>query len=168
MTVTNDEYSSLVLKQKEVLDKRKIESEAAAFLANEVSKKQEEDKARNGYYIHYSMEDPLMPYGVNIHTHGMDDTWNHLDFQLVVNLGISTTVGIFKSFAEKIKGGEKFKDGDIVLGIIKGGKVKLIEVDETGRRCLRIILPDQNGEIDIEKMQRECAIQYLVPDKKED
>lgn len=82
----------------------------------------------------------------NVHTHGFDVTWGHVDMQIVFPIDPKISHSLLWNFARKIKAGEKFKDGDMVDGIVTGFKVKLMGAVEDDRHVLRILLPDKNGK----------------------
>jgi len=92
------------------------------------------------FYSHFVANDPE-PYA-NFHTHGIDLSWKHPDFQIVVPMDPKIALDLFWSFVERIKEGERFGAGDVVQKIIKGHDVRLIEAVECGRKVLRIVLPD--------------------------
>lgn len=89
-------------------------------------------------------EDGFLPYMCNAHTHGMDK-YNHLDFQIVLMLKPEVICGILNTFGLLVQSGKIFKDGDSVSEIINKYDVRLKEFEETGRKVLRIILPDEQN-----------------------
>lgn len=116
---------------------------------------------QHGWIVHFiGSDDPSTPTGVNYHTHGLTDTFDHLDLQIVVSLGQNTAHGIFLSALDCIKEGRKFAHGDVVDRIVKGYNVKFVTATEGGRNLLRIILPDQNGSLDYADMEVGMREQY--------
>lgn len=111
----------------------------------------------HGWYVHYIPEDENL---VNIHTHGLFEKFDHDDFQIVVPLPEKTAQVIFKTFLDRIKGGEKFKSADVVEHIITNYSVKLIDAIESNRTVLRIILPDKFGKLDKISMESPFHLQY--------
>lgn len=87
------------------------------------------------------IENGFHPYICNAHTHGMNQ-YGHLDFQLVISLPTREISEILNSFGLRVQAGERFKDGDFVSGIYEDCDVRLTEFQETGRKVLRIIIPD--------------------------
>ena len=81
-------------------------------------------------------------YMANAHTHGME-MYDHLDFQIVLALDSYTVGTILNNMGLRVQAGEKFKSGDVLSDILADGyDVHLLEVEETGRRVLRLLLPD--------------------------
>jgi hypothetical protein len=122
---------------------------------------EDEQLKKHGWIVHFiGSDDPATPTGVNYHTHGLTDAFNHLDLQVVISLGQNTAHGIFKSAIDQIKEGRKFAHGDVVDRIVKGYNVKFVTATEGGRNLLRIILPDQNGSLDYADMEVGMREQY--------
>jgi len=93
-----------------------------------------------GFYCHFVTNDPA-PYD-NFHTHGLDLTYKHLDFQIVVPMDPKCAHNLLCSFADRVKAGERFKVGDRVDKIIAKSDVLLADAMENDRKVLRIVLPD--------------------------
>lgn len=113
----------------------------------------------HGWYVH------LIPSTVNkdimdIHTHGIKESFGHDDFQIVAPLPDITAQSIFASFIDRIKAGEKFVNNQIVSKIIGGYEVKLVNAIESDRIVLRIILPDKYGKLDIVSIESPFHLQY--------
>jgi hypothetical protein len=87
-------------------------------------------------------EDSLLPYACNAHTHGME-RYGHLDFQLVLALPPKEIMRILNTMELRVQAGERFKAGDMVAGIYEDCDVRLDEFEETGRRVLRVVIPDK-------------------------
>jgi len=104
------------------------------------------------------VSDPRYPYGLNAHTHGITETLNHPDFQVVLNVNPGTIEHFFNLLVERIKAGEKFEAGKEYDGLVQGMKLTFIEVLEQDRTVLRLIFPDENGELSRET--NELADQY--------
>jgi hypothetical protein len=105
--------------------------------------KEKEMIKKNGFFAHY-VTDPNCRY-VNYHTHGFRKTWDQDDFQIVVLLPPQLAHSLFWTFADRVRAGEHFKEGDRVDKIIREHPVCLRKAREGGRDVLRIILPDKNG-----------------------
>ena len=132
--IYQDQESEQVMSKKEIMD--------------EFQKEQEKLIKAFGFVCHYVTEPHKYGF-VNYHTHGFTETWGHQDLQIVVPLDPQTAHRLFWEFADRIKSGEIFKEGDTVSGIIQGFDVVLFETTETGRDVLRIIFPDPNGRFPI-------------------
>lgn len=79
----------------------------------------------------------------NAHTHGMEK-YGHLDFQIVVELPYEITGHLLNNMGERVRAGEKFKDGDVISDLLRDYDVRLLRIQEMDREVLRILLPDKN------------------------
>jgi len=77
---------------------------------------------------------------VNAHTHGME-RYDHLDFQLVLPLVQKQTCEILNTIGIEVQNGRKFEPNIYYIDIFTCG-FRLLPVLETGRKVLRLILPD--------------------------
>lgn len=89
-------------------------------------------------------ENGFIPYMCNAHTHGMEN-YNHLNFQLVLNLPPKEIMRILNTFGLMVQDGKTFKNGDMVSGIFEDCQVRLDEFEETDRKVLRVIIPDSKN-----------------------
>lgn len=112
--------------------------------------------AKYGFYVHYVN----LGEAIDVHTHGLVETHNHADLQIVFPIDLKTSHSVINSVVERIEEGEVFVDGQVAEGIIENFSVKFIEVEENGRKVLRIILPDEKGRIERDKISKKYAIQY--------
>jgi len=108
----------------------------------EYRNKMDELIKKYGYVIENVMADE--DGSVNYHTHGLMESFKHLDFQIVLRIKPEQANALIKLFVARVKSGEVFSCGTNVSGIIDG-EVVLIETLESNRPVLRIILPDENG-----------------------
>ncbi len=96
-------------------------------------------------------------YMANAHTHGME-RYGHLDFQIVLAMDPYVVGTILNNMGCRVQNGEKFKSGDILSDVLAGDyDVHLLEVEETGRNVLRIILPDPENRFPGDK---KCEYPY--------
>lgn len=87
------------------------------------------------------VETGYLPYTCNAHTHGMEK-YNHMDFQIVLMLPDNEIPYILNTLAHRVQEGERFLDGDMVSGIYEDCDIRLDEYEETGRKVLRVMIPD--------------------------
>lgn len=80
----------------------------------------------------------------NAHTHGMEK-YNHPDFQMVLRASNEEICRILNTLGLRVQQGEKFYDGAYVTGIYEDCRVRLQQFEETGRKVLRVIIPDGNN-----------------------
>lgn len=98
---------------------------------------------------------------INIHTHGLAESFDHLDLQIVLPLSQETAGPILKTIVDRIKDGEHFSDGDILESVIANGYcVKMVNAEENDRPVLRIIFPDAKGNFDLELITGNYVLQY--------
>jgi hypothetical protein len=115
-----------------------------------------------GWIAELVERDPDSPTGFNLHTHGLFENHDHLDFQIVVPLPAEIGHTLLVTLADRVKAGERFTPGQKVDGVIDGagGLVKLVEATEGDRRVLRVILPDPAGKLDLGEINAQYARQY--------
>lgn len=89
-------------------------------------------------------ENKFPVYICNAHTHGME-RYNHLDFQIVLDIPAEDVGYLLNTMGERVRAGEKFKDGDVVKGLFLDCDVRLMRIKETGRDVLRLIIPDSRN-----------------------
>jgi len=109
-----------------------------------------------GFHCHLVPNgDDDSPTGVNFHTHGIPETCDHLDIQVVVFLPPEVFGPIIHDVYKRIKSGTKFEIDTAYDKILKGMNVQFIYAEECGRDVLRMILPDNTGETMPELMKDE-------------
>lgn len=88
------------------------------------------------------VEQGFKKYACNAHTHGMEK-YNHPNFQIVLQLPAQDTGYILNTLGLRVQSGERFRAGDLVEGIFLDCPVRLDEFEESGRKVLRVIIPDK-------------------------
>lgn len=117
--------------------------------------------SRYGWYSHFVSDDHDLTTNFNAHTHGLEVTFKHLNFQIVCPLKIETAQGLFLSAVDLLKSGLRFNDGDVVGKICAGGyKVKMVAARECDREVLRIIIPDKHGHLEPDDLEYPFNLQY--------
>ena len=102
------------------------------------------------------VEDSFPEYICNAHTHGMKK-YHHPDFQIVLHISDEDIGYILNSLGLRVQAGEQFKAGDLVEGIFEDCSVRLDSFEESGRRVLRVIIPDSMNRFPEDP---ECAYPY--------
>ena len=108
------------------------------------------------------IENPFPQYICNAHTHGMD-RYGHQDFQLVIHMAPQDMGYVLNTLGLRVQAGERFKAGNLVEGIFLDCPVRLDEFEETGRKVLRVIIPDASNRFPEDP---ECTYPYnyqLIP-----
>lgn len=104
------------------------------------------------------IETGFLPYMCNAHTHGLE-RYGHLDFQMVLFLPTEEIGRILNALGLSVQSGERFQSGDMVSGIYEDCDVRLDEYEETGRKVLRVIIPDANN---IFPEEGDCMLPYCL------
>lgn len=98
-----------------------------------------------GWYMDAVYADEYDGIHANYHTHGVRENFNHLDFQIVLNMDPEEANNVFYTLIDYINSGSEFEEGKEYCNIIKGFKVVFKQYSEMGRDVLRVLLPDENG-----------------------
>lgn len=116
---------------------------------------------KHGWYVHFVAPDDG-PTGANYHTHGLQESFEHPDLQIVLNIPEKVAHNLFHNAVDRIKAGEKFQAGQRAGQICGGGyEVKFVEAHEGDRTVLRMILPDVDHHLDdTEEMVPDFRKQY--------
>lgn len=102
---------------------------------------------KHGWAVHFV---PMDNNHVNIHTHGLQENYNHADLQITCPLPPKTAHSILAEIVHNVKLGERYKEGRNSR-IIRNFDVELKEYMESGRKVLRILLPDTKGVLPTEQ-----------------
>ena len=124
---------------------------------------QDECIRKYGFYVHAVGADEFNR--ANYHTHGLYESFQHPDLQIVISIDPNIAHDIFLSLAERIKKGEIFSPDVLYMKVIKNGAVKFVQAtegdaDSPRRKVLRVIFPDPQGNIDKEKVSGIYRDQY--------
>jgi hypothetical protein len=124
----------------------------------------EEKMVKKYRFVIHAICNSEFPYGSNFHTHFLVENFNHPDLQICLPVPddnvIHTIHDIFHKTVNEIKKGKKFKSGDIVPDIIENYHVLFINAIESRRTILRIIFPDENGNLSKKIMNNFFALQF--------
>jgi hypothetical protein len=117
----------------------------------------------HGWFAHY-VADPNMPLGVNFHTHGLIESFGHIDLQIVFPLDSRIARGLFTDTIALIKAkpGLVIEPDKEISGIIFKYKTLFILATENDRQVLRMIIPDKDGHLAENKLSGNYAMQYAM------
>ena len=121
-----------------------------------LKKKEEECLTRDGWFIHMIMNASDCPYDFNMHTHGLEEKFNHPDLQMCAPIEPKIAYTFLESFIGQIKKGVKYEIGvPIVEKEVFANDLSVIFAwaEEGSRDVLRIIFADKNGNLDPETME---------------
>lgn len=107
----------------------------------------EEMEKKLGWYAHFIFDDPSYPYSVNIHTHLFPDKFGHPDLQICYPLSKESAYNLLLSIAETIRVGKFLAPGMVYSDLLMNYKVEIAEAEDDGRKVMRIIFPDKEGNI---------------------
>jgi hypothetical protein len=110
-----------------------------------LQKKNDEMLEKYGWVVHFVYPDKNNRLA-NIHTHGFEDSWEHLDIQIVLPIEQRTAHNILTNLADRVKKGEKFEIGKLYDDVIENFKIYFVLKEEKNRTVLRLILPDASGK----------------------
>lgn len=114
-----------------------------------------------GFYTHYVPDDDEdSPTQINIHTHGLPDSFDHPDLQIVVPLEPQTASQILHDIVSWIKKGNEVKVNTPYSFFIKGMDVMFTWAVECDRDVLRLILPDTKGKLLPDEIQDPFSSQW--------
>lgn len=108
----------------------------------------------HGWVVHYvyeSKEDELNGMA-NLHTHGLFENFRHRDLQVILPIQMNSIHPIFSLLAQKIKkDGVVFEPDVRYSDVLEGFDVLFKVYNEGDREVLRLLLPDPNGKLPIDK-----------------
>lgn len=132
----------------------------------ELERIQNESLQKYGWFAHYVGELEGQPLDreanlVNFHTHGLNDTHNHLDFQVVLPVPPKVCHSIFWRLVNLIEEGRVFEEDEVTSGVIGNDyQVTFKKVREGNRQVLRVIMPDASGNLDEDELSGMYKEQY--------
>ena len=103
----------------------------------------------NGWFAHYVFDEEGR---VNCHTHGLKESLNHPDLQIIFPLDRESGSIIHSNAVKIIKGGVSFTAGVRYNGIVTGREVTFAKAHEGEREILRMIIPGEDLVLEKGKM----------------
>lgn len=129
------------------------------YLENEREQWQNEMLEEYGWYMDIVPAEEYDEIHANYHTHGVQDNFNHMDFQIVLNMDPEIAHQIFVNLIIDISNGKSFEEGEKYSDAIEGFNVSFKEYKEMERDVLRVLLPDRDGILPNEK---NCNENYMI------
>lgn len=142
---------------------KKLACECAQCNGMDMDKFHKESMEEYGFYIHMVSNDKdQSPTEWNVHTHGVSHSFNHLDLQIVFpNLEPNIYAGLLHVMVNNIKLGQRYEVGTKYYDILENKMaVKFVRARENERDVMRMIVPDEQGEIDPMTMAHPYIHQY--------
>lgn len=106
-----------------------------------------EQLTKHGWFVHFVQGDERYPTGVNHHTHGLAEIFDHPDLQVIVPMPARAVHNVLTEVVNRIKAGQKFKHGDITENVVGNYSVLFHDAYEGDRKVLRIIIPDVDNNL---------------------
>jgi hypothetical protein len=131
---------------------------------NSLMKKNNELLEKYGWLVHFVYPDENNRLA-NIHTHVFEESWGHLDIQIVLPIEEKIAHYLLTNIADRVKQNEKFEVGKLYDKIINNFQVYFVLRKEKDRTVLRLILPDALGKFPNDK---DCAEFYNEQEKNSD
>lgn len=110
-----------------------------------------------GWYMDVILAEEYDDIHANYHTHGIKENFQHLDFQIVLDIDPEIANDIFFTLVDEVKKGTRYEEGKIYTGIITDLNIAFKQYKEMNRDVLRVLLPDEDGKLPIES---ECDNYY--------
>jgi hypothetical protein len=116
-----------------------------------------------GWIIHYVPDASGDTDIVNIHTHGVEEKFEHLDLQITVPVNPQVVGEILHGVVNQIAAGKVFKEGDLSDEVLGGGFiVGFKEFTECDRKVLRILFPDKNNVLPDQEGCQPMYVKQLI------
>ena len=146
-----------------VLDFNKKKKEKEKKFLDEIKEFEKLCMKKHGFFIHMvPNDDTQSPSGINIHTHGLEYSFNHINFQFVVPVGETLAMQLMHTLVDTIREGATYEPGKKYSEVLENYNVTFIEATECDRKVLRMIFPDKNGNIDEDKIEEPYKQQYDI------
>lgn len=112
-----------------------------------------ENMATHGWYANYVPNHHESPTGFSTHTYGLDESWGHPNVQIVWPMPPEMGYQMLAQIAELVRHGKKFAPGRKYDEVLEGYEVMFAWATESGRRVLRMILPDKDNGVAREEIR---------------
>jgi hypothetical protein len=100
-----------------------------------------------GFYVEYVSDDPDAPNRFNCHTHGIEQSFGHPDFQICLPASQDSAMAIFHALVRDVKTGTQYQVGKKYPDILGNGYLlEFIKAKECGRDVLRLLIPNKYGK----------------------
>lgn len=106
------------------------------------------------------IDNPFIDGICDFHTHGLKEGYGHTEFQLIIHYPREELFDILMRFADCVREGRRFHDGEFIEGIFFDCPVRLtLTKDQFGEDVFRIIIPDSRNRWPEDKV---CEYPYCA------
>lgn len=118
-----------------------------------------------GWFAHYVPGAPDYPNKINYHTHGVAESFGHLDLQICLPIRPEHAHSIFQTVINKIKEGQIFVEDKPYHKVLAKYPLTFALAFEGGRNVLRLLLPDEQGRLEapLYNQQNDLPADYSTP-----
>jgi uncharacterized protein DUF4262 len=120
----------------------------------------DENMAEFGWYANYVRNHGESPTGFSTHTYGLEESWNHPNIQIVWRVPPEMGYDMLYTVVELVRKGEKFEPGRKYNNVLHDYDVMFAWATESGRRVLRMILPDKDNGVSRDEIQGKFKVQW--------
>jgi hypothetical protein len=122
--------------------------DACRLGTEEMERRYKEMLATSGWFTQYVQDDCDCPNHMNIHTHGVQESFSHPDFQICINLSPQVAHEILSLLVYRVKNGERFYVNTDYNDIGEGFTTRFIFAGEGGRVVLRLCVPNKENKFE--------------------
>ena len=128
---------------------------------NDLLKWQQQMLDTHGWFIHHVFDADQTPNNINYHTHGLRENLDHPDLQLCLPIRQEDAHALFELAVAAIRNGDRFEAGKDFADILPNGyRLQFMHVQESGRRVLRMLVPDASGGYSEEPYRQQLELPY--------
>ncbi|MDH6674332.1 hypothetical protein M2277_005024 [Paenibacillus sp. LBL] len=102
---------------------------------------------KHGWLMHAVPASQYDGVHANYHTHGVFESWSHMDFQITLDMNPIMAHSIIEVAVENVKEGFRYGNNKVYDNILVGMPVMMKVFFECDREVMRIVLPNKKGEI---------------------
>jgi uncharacterized protein DUF4262 len=120
----------------------------------------DESMAKFGWYANYVPNHGESPTGFSTHTYGLDESWSHANIQIVWPVPPDMGYDMLHTVVELIRKGKRFEPGRKYTDVLHDYDVMFAWATESGRRVLRMILPDKKNGVARDEIRKPFSKQW--------
>lgn len=114
---------------------------------DKINRDHEEMLKQHGWLMHAVPASQYDGIHANYHTHGVFESWSHMDFQITLDMNPKMAHQIIAVAINNVKEGFRYENNKVYNNVLVGMPVMTKVFFECGRQVMRIVLPNKKGEI---------------------